>query len=153
MAITSRRELEQLHGKLKKNPGLDRTLTLGHAIGLHSAVPLSYQAIREPFIFELVFHLPGAILIVIYLTFHILSVLFTSLVGNSKQPWNRSPSGRLGGSVAEQSSMQLHGPEFGFCSRLFLFRFSLQLLYLFPWLQWSLEDHSGVLRGGGIFKY
>ena len=50
VAITSRRELEQLHGKLKKNPGLDRTLTLGHAIGLHSTVPLSYQAIREPFI-------------------------------------------------------------------------------------------------------
>ena len=114
MTITLRRELQQLHGKLKKI----QTLTLGHAIGLHSVPPLSYQAIREqprsqglssslpwsgrkaprkgrretlgtrlrkqPLIFELVLPLPGAIWIVIYLTFHILSVLFTSLMDNSK---------------------------------------------------------------------
>ena len=65
--------------KAEKNPDLDRTLTLGHAIALHSAPPLSYQAIRELITFDLVLHLPGAIWIVIDLTFHILSVLFTSL--------------------------------------------------------------------------
>ena len=38
MTITLRRELEQLHGKLKKI----QTLTLGHAIGLHSVPPSSH---------------------------------------------------------------------------------------------------------------
>ena len=57
----SKKKLEQLHGRLKKNPGLDRTLTLGQAMALHSAPPLSYQAIRELLIFEPVLHLPEAI--------------------------------------------------------------------------------------------
>ena len=52
----------------------------------------------------------------------------SSLMGHSKQTRNGPPSGSLGRSVAEQSSVQLHGSEFEFCSRLFLFQFSLQLL-------------------------
>ena len=53
-----------------KNAGLDRTVTLGRAVALLTAPPLSYQAIRELLIFELVLHLPEAIWIVIDLTFH-----------------------------------------------------------------------------------
>jgi len=53
-----------------KNAGLDRTVTLGHAVALLTAPPLSYQAIRELLIFELVLVLPEAIWIVIDLTLH-----------------------------------------------------------------------------------
>ena len=60
VTIALRKELEELHGRLK-NEGLDRTVTLGRAVALLTAPPLSYQAIRELLIFELVLHPPEAI--------------------------------------------------------------------------------------------
>ena len=147
-----KRELEQLHGKLKKKPGLDRTLTLGHAIALHSAPPLSYQAIRELLIFELVLHLPGEIWIVIYLTFHIYSVLFTSLMGNSKQARNRPPcAGKalsLSGS-AEFSCTVLSSSSVQDC---FFFSFLCNCFSCFL----DCHDHSNIILqpflSGRIFK-
>ena len=53
-----------------ENPGLNRTLTLGRAIALHTDPPMTYQAIRELLIFEPVLHLLEATQIVIDLTFH-----------------------------------------------------------------------------------
>ena len=107
--IVLMKELEQFYRRLKTKTGLDKTLTLGSAIAVHPAPPSqrsSYQVMRELLIFEVVLHLTEAIWIVIYLTFHSLSALFTSLMGNSKQTRNRPAPGRLDNSMLELKTVR-----------------------------------------------
>ena len=79
-----------------KNAGLQRTVTLGRAIALLTAPPLSYQAIRELLIFELVLHLPGTIWIVIDLTLHeLLPYLHLLWVTKKKLGISQLPDGLI----------------------------------------------------------